>query len=243
MKNDMKEKICPICEQPIRSDALAKNYCKLCGMNIDNKSHEHTFISINGEPQHFCARARIRESDMPEEPEWSAFFDPDHVLTTLGVNNTVHDVADFGCGYGTFTIPAARIISGSVYAIDIDREKIKVLQQKIKENEIINVVIIERDVFDSGLIRETVDYVFIFNILHTERPLSLLKEAFRVLTKKGSVAIINWNLDPETPRGPPMEMRPSMDQCVEWCANTGFRLTSKRVYDLNPYHYGLTMRK
>jgi hypothetical protein len=50
----MKEKKCPICLQPIRSDALTKQYCKLCGMNIDTTTSEHTFISINSERQHFC---------------------------------------------------------------------------------------------------------------------------------------------------------------------------------------------
>ena len=186
---------------------------------------------------------RIREIDMPEEPEWSDFFDPVQVLKKIGLSNEVNDVADFGCGYGTFTIPVARIVSGTVYAIDIDYERIKIIRQKIKDLEINNVVIIERDVFDSGLRCESVDNVFLFNILHTEHPLNLLKEAFRVLRKNGSVAIINWNLDPKTPRGPPIEMRPSLEQCIKWCVKTGFSIKSKRVYDLKPYHFGLVMKK
>ncbi len=32
------------------------------------------------------------------------------------------DVVDFGCGYGTFTVPAARITSGTIRALDIDAE-------------------------------------------------------------------------------------------------------------------------
>jgi predicted RNA-binding Zn-ribbon protein involved in translation (DUF1610 family) len=50
----MKEKKCPICLQPIRSDALTKHYCKLCGMNIDLTTPKHTFLSIKDERQHFC---------------------------------------------------------------------------------------------------------------------------------------------------------------------------------------------
>ena len=41
-------------------------------------------------------------------------------------------MADFGCGYGTFTIPAARIISGKIYAFDIEPEMIKAVEQKAK---------------------------------------------------------------------------------------------------------------
>ena len=49
---------------------------------------------------------------MPKEELWSEFFDPNNALKLLGVNSKIVNVADFGCGYGTFTIPAARIISG-----------------------------------------------------------------------------------------------------------------------------------
>ncbi len=63
---------------------------------------------------------KIRESDMPKEEEWNKFFDPEVMLRLIGLNSTVEDVADFGCGYGTFTIPAAKIISGKIYAFDIE---------------------------------------------------------------------------------------------------------------------------
>jgi predicted RNA methylase len=44
----------------------------------------------------------------------------------------VHDVADFGCGYGTFTIPVARIIAGSVYAFDVDRDMVDAVTAKAR---------------------------------------------------------------------------------------------------------------
>ena len=58
---------------------------------------------------------------MPEESLWATFFTPEEVLHKLGLS-TAGDVVDFGCGYGTFTIPAAKITSGTVYALDIDPE-------------------------------------------------------------------------------------------------------------------------
>ena len=57
---------------------------------------------------------------MPKEEEWNEFFEPNKVLQLLGVNSSVRDVADFGCGYGTFTIPAARIIGGKIYALTLN---------------------------------------------------------------------------------------------------------------------------
>ena len=186
---------------------------------------------------------KIRESNMPEEAEWSAFFNPVHVLNTLGITNSVHDIADFGCGYGTFTIPAAQMVTGTVYAIDMDFEKIQTLRKKIQNNRIKNIVILQQDIFHTTLGFESVDYVLLFNILHTTRPLELLTEAYRVLRKNGSVAIIHWNRDPDTPRGPPLKIRPSADQCIEWCTTTGFTRLSAKIYNLPPYHFGLTVRK
>jgi predicted RNA methylase len=42
-------------------------------------------------------------------------------------------VADFGCGYGTFAIPAAQMISGKVYALDIEPEMVRAVEQKAME--------------------------------------------------------------------------------------------------------------
>lgn len=72
---------------------------------------------------------KTRESGMPEERLWATFFTPGEVLRKLGVP-TAGDVVDFGCGYGTFTIPAARITSGMVHALDIDPEMVAVTRAK-----------------------------------------------------------------------------------------------------------------
>ena len=61
---------------------------------------------------------------MPNECLWSRFFDSVDILKTIGLNNEIEDVADFGCGYGIFTMSAAKIVLGRVYAIDIDPEMI-----------------------------------------------------------------------------------------------------------------------
>jgi hypothetical protein len=47
---------------------------------------------------------KIRESGMPQEEEWTNFFTPAKILKMLGLDGSIVDVADFGCGYGTFTI-------------------------------------------------------------------------------------------------------------------------------------------
>jgi len=74
---------------------------------------------------------KVQESDMPDECEWSRFFDAENVLKKIGVNSEIENVADFGCGYGTFTIATAKMVSGVVYAIDLDPEMITAVKDKI----------------------------------------------------------------------------------------------------------------
>jgi ubiquinone/menaquinone biosynthesis C-methylase UbiE len=62
---------------------------------------------------------------MPEEQLWATFFDPPTILAKLGLTSACLDAAEVGCGYGTFTIPASRVISGTLHALDIDPEMIE----------------------------------------------------------------------------------------------------------------------
>jgi|SRR3989344_205641 len=179
---------------------------------------------------------KVRESGMPEEDMWKGFFRPANILKTMGVAGTV---AEFGCGYGTFTIPTAKMISGKIYALDIEPEMMGITQRKAGDNRLRNVETVLRDFMTdgTGLNNGSVDYVMLFNILHVDDPDILLKEAYRILKPRGKVGIIHWNYDPTTPRGPPMKIRPKPEQCMEWAEHSGFSNLTR--YDLKPYHYGI----
>jgi ubiquinone/menaquinone biosynthesis C-methylase UbiE len=152
-------------------------------------------------------------------------------------------VAEFGCGYGTFTIPAARVVRGTVHAIDIDAAMVAATRHAADQQGVQNVNTILRDFMaaGTGLEAERVDYAMLFNILHVEHPQDLLQETHRVLTSKGRVGIIHWNYDPTTPRGPSMESRPKLQQCIEWAEAAGFAKLGQ--HHLPPYHYGIVLEK
>lgn len=186
---------------------------------------------------------KIRESGMPAENLWEDFFEPEKILVTMGFDHSIVNAVDFGCGYGTFTIPASKVIKGTMYAIDIEEEMVKRVTERASNEKLKNIKTMLYDFIHegSGLEDQSVDYAMLFNILHAEKPEELLKAAYRVLTPEGTLGVIHWNYDPETPRGPPMAIRPIPKQCIKWAAEVGFKL--EHTHDLKPYHYGLVFSK
>ncbi|MGB9082622.1 MAG: class I SAM-dependent methyltransferase, partial [Desulfuromonadaceae bacterium] len=129
--------------------------------------------------------------------------------------------------------------------LDIEPEMVDVVRQKCIEAGIANVQAEVRDFVAGGTGRadNSMDAALLFNILHHEEPVALMKEAFRVLKPNGMLAVIHWNYDPTTPRGPAMEIRPKPEQCIEWGREAGFSFNERNRYNLPPYHYGLLFRK
>jgi ubiquinone/menaquinone biosynthesis C-methylase UbiE len=183
---------------------------------------------------------KIRDSGMPEESYWESFFDPQSILEKLQFNKTAGHAAEFGSGYGTFTIPASKKTGGILHAFDIDRMMNKRLEQKIIRQKILNIRIHEIDFVKEGtrLKDSSVDYVMLFNILHAEDPVSILKEAYRILTPGGKAGIIHWIYSQATPRGPSLDIRPKPEQCIQWLGDSGFT-SAGGIISLPPYHYGL----
>jgi SAM-dependent methyltransferase len=178
---------------------------------------------------------------MPEEQWWETFFDPAEALAKLGLDPAAGDVVDFGCGYGTFSLPAARITPGTVHALDIDPLCVERTRTRASAEGLTNVNAMVRDFVSNGtgLPPASAGYCMLFNILHAENPQLLLREARRVLTPGGRLAVMHWRHDPSTPRGPTMAIRPKPEQCAAWAETAGFTVAGPGVIDLPPYHYGL----
>ncbi len=187
---------------------------------------------------------RIRESGMPEQAVWDTFFDPFAVLDRFGVDEGVREVVEFGCGYGTFSIPAANRISGRLHALDIDPGMLSVATANAVAAGCNNIRFELRDFVEdgTGLADRCCDIALVFNILHVEEPVALLAEARRNLVTGGRIAVMHWNYDETTPRGPPLDIRPRPAQCLEWGTQAGL-VPQGGIVDLPPYHYGLLLRR
>lgn len=188
--------------------------------------------------------ARGRESGMPEEDYWRTFFKPDCIVDVLDCAGS-GDVIEFGCGYGLFTIPAARRVTGTVHALDIDPQMVVATAARAAEAGLGNVAVRQRDFLAQGCGRPdgSAAYAMLFNILHIEEPVALLREAYRVLAPGGRAGIIHWKHDPATPRGPSLEIRPRPEQCRAWGEQAGFRFVRYEDLCCCAWHWGLVLER
>ena len=122
---------------------------------------------------------KVRDSGMAEEAAWECLFDVPLILDRLRIDGDLGDVTELGCGYGTFTIPIARRIAGRVLTFDIDRAMVDRTRRRADENGLTNVRCEVRDILKEGygLVDGSVDACLLFNILHLENPVDLLRES------------------------------------------------------------------
>ena len=181
-----------------------------------------------------------RESGMPEEAYWQTFYNPDCIVEKLECAKKKKDsIAEFGSGYGTFTFAAAKRTSGIVHAFDIDPELVALVQRRARDAGLLNVRAEVRDFLaqGTGLPDASVDHAMVYNILHIEEPVPLLKEACRILKPGGVVSIIHWKYDSSTPRGPSMSIRPRPEQCRAWGEAAGFSfIRDQNLSECCDYH-------
>ena len=79
-------------------------------------------------------------------------------------------VLDFGCGSGTYTIPAAKIVGdqGKVYALDKDKEALDKLMQRAKSAGLKNIERMDTsEELRIDLTDDSVDVVLLFDVFHS----------------------------------------------------------------------------
>jgi len=96
-------------------------------------------------------------------------------------------VLEYGCGIGSYTIPAAQIVGDedTVYALDIHPLAIRTVKKRGAKENLTNIQTILSD-RETGLPDECVDVVLLYDTLHLVRDKqALLKELHRILKPGG----------------------------------------------------------
>jgi ubiquinone/menaquinone biosynthesis C-methylase UbiE len=144
-----------------------------------------------------------------------------------------------------FTVPAAKLVTGTVFALDIEPEMVDATARRAADAGAANVRAEVRDFLAAGCGRpdRSVGYAMAFNILHIEKPQALLAEAFRILAPGGRLGVIHWKHDPATPRGPSLAIRPTAAQCRVWAEGVGFRFVREQDLCCCSWHWGLVLER
>jgi len=133
------------------------------------------------------------------------------VVQQIGIRRG-QTVLDFGCGSGTYTIPAARIVGdqGEVYALDKDKKALDELMQKAVSAGLRN---IERTETSGGLeielADESVDVVLLFDVFHSyyfpqaDDRRRLLSEIYRIMKPSAFMSV--WPKHMESKAGDEMK--------------------------------------
>lgn len=183
---------------------------------------------------------KVRQSGMPDMPYWNSFFDAPRIIEKLFINTPPGNTVEFGCGYGTFTMPASLHTQQTLYAFDIESLAVQSVTELAHHQRTTNIQLQQQDFIQdgTGLEDESATHVMIYNLLHLENPDELLKQAYQLLKPKGVLSIMHWRSDIDTPRGPSLEIRPTPEQCQKWLKTTGFHSIRKiDIEDDAPYHF------
>lgn len=179
------------------------------------------------------------------------FAHPHRNIAALGVQPGMK-VADFGAGSGAYVLAIAEALggSGTVYAIDIQKDLLRRIKNEATRRGFHTVEVLWSDLDIPGASKikdRALDLVLISNLLfQIEDKDALLTEARRILKRNGRVALIDWSvpiLSSGTARhtiGPKKEDVVTMDAAIALAVRAGFELDRK--FSAGAHHYGLIFK-
>jgi ubiquinone/menaquinone biosynthesis C-methylase UbiE len=154
-------------------------------------------------------------------------FPPEEVLQMLSIKET-DNILDLGAGTGYLTIPAAKMVHGLVYALDLDEKMLGIIDGKAQDESITNIQLVKGRIDNIPLPDASIDIVIASLVLHEIKPLdTTFQQIKRVLKDGGQFICLEYEKDESAIEGPPMQIRvPSwvMEQELE---NAGLNITQK----------------
>ncbi len=117
-------------------------------------------------------------------------------------------VLDFGCGTGSYTIPAAEVVNkeGKVYAMDKDIKSINKLMKIAKTKDLKNIIPLhtKSEELKINLESESIDAVLLYDVLHyigaLERKM-IYEEIYRILKENGLLSVYPKHHKSDEPLG------------------------------------------
>jgi ubiquinone/menaquinone biosynthesis C-methylase UbiE len=159
---------------------------------------------------------------------------PSDLLGNIARIHSGMTCVDLGCGTGIFTIPMTEIVgrNGKVYGVDDKSAMLEYIRNKRPPD---NLILLEKDVRDTGLDDGIADFCLLAFILHEVKdPGALIAEAYRLLKPGGKIMVLEWRPD-GGPKGPPVNIRLTESSLKKIFDNFKFKDFEYRVWSVNHY--------
>jgi len=167
--------------------------------------------------------------EMEERKIWES---PEEILGMIEIKPD-YVAVDLGCGSGFFTVPLSRKVK-KVYGVDIQKQMLEFLEQKIRKLKIKNIEPRLSRENEIPLENESVDLLVTMNTLHEfDDKEKMIEEMRRVLKQGGKVLIADFEKK-NTAFGPPVSIRVSKKQAISLFEKKGFVTLKKQNL---MYHY------
>lgn len=155
-------------------------------------------------------------------------------------------VADFGCGAGFYTIPAAKQVGegGHVYALDIMPDRLAATMSSATAKGLRNVSVLQVDL-EKPILDIKVgacDVVVVSSILHiASNREAVLHNAYAVLKTGGLLLVVEWKADVASTFGPKPEKRISKSSLDKLVLAKGLKFV--RELEVDGQHYAMLYHK
>ena len=134
---------------------------------------------------------------------------PEQALMLIGLRPGMI-VADVGAGSGYMTTRIARIVgpTGKVYANDIQPAMLRIIQDKLRVEQLTNVELVLGTDVDTRLPDEAVDLALLVDVYHEfQHPQEMLRSMRRALKPGGQLVLVEYRKeDPAIPIAAPHRM-------------------------------------
>lgn len=159
-----------------------------------------------------------------ENPERLAELNPAQTLERIGIGRD-ETVCDIGAGSGIFSVAAAEMTNGTVFALEIDDAMLELIERKARSGGLENIQTVKVTGTRFSLDDQTADLALLVTVLHEiDGKSGFLSEIKRILKANGRLAVIEFHKE-ETPAGPPPSHRLGRAETEQIVAEAGFRKT------------------
>jgi len=174
--------------------------------------------------------------------EDDAILEPEKLLKACNIGDE-HNVADFGCGPGIFSIPIARMTEGTVYCFDVLESALEAVNSRAQIIGLSNIVTRRVNLEKkggSGLDDESINHVIMRKILlQNDDKDVLFGEANRILSSDGKLLIVGWT--EVAVKGFGIENRIDEDNVKQFAKDAGFN--THEALNAGQYHYAFIFTK